>query len=158
MTNSSGAPKDVTTVNKWLKNISPLSATILRKASTINARQKAPEKAGKIAKFLNHSQATADRYYDLGDRVQHAPKVHQLIGETMGTGNVLDTDQWRQADGDYDPSTITSTEEGNTRMQLLTKETLGRRPRRQQSATVTSETPMLVLEKTKLPPRRPQVP
>ena len=124
MTNSSGAPKaenlqqtkDTSTVNKWLKTISPLSATILRKASTINARQKAPEKAGKIAKFLNHSQATADRYYVLGDRVQHAPEVHLLIGETMGTGDVLDTDQWRQADEEQDPTTSSTTEEANRRM------------------------------------------
>ena len=159
-TNSSGIPTaknlkpsvDATTVNKWLKKLSPLCATILRKASTINVRQRAPESADKVAKFLNHSKATADRYYALGDRVQHAPEVHQLIGETMGTGDVLDTDQWTQADGDH------GTEDGNRRMEQLAEETQGRRPRRFQSATATSKTPMLVLEKTKLPPRRSQVP
>ena len=124
MTRRRGCPSTYFTVNNWIQKMYPnVSAAQLRKAATIPGRKKAPEKADRMAKFLNHSRKTADTYYGMRDRIQHAPEVHQLIGETMGTGEVLDQ-HFHHSDRDSPPDEVvmsmSNDQERAARMQRLT--------------------------------------
>ena len=86
--------RDSTTINRWIRRLAPANATELRKASTIRGRTANPEVARPLARFLCHTDQTADRHYNLGQRIRDAPIAHTVIANAMGSGMLLD-EQWR---------------------------------------------------------------
>lgn len=91
-------PKDDGTVNEmsasnvnkaiqriWRKGpiTKPISATMIRKATSSHVRDAAPDMRLKLARHMCHSARTADMYYDLHNAVDSAEPIAKLISSVM---------------------------------------------------------------------------